>query len=320
MPGPRVQGLSAKTIIVGVSSNRAPRPCTLDMQESVIQLYDEHRIVKVLTCPIHDAVQRFKVEKCVYERLSPHPRLIGYHGMRSDIGHSGGIVLDVAINGSVADYLAEHPNTPRDIRTRWCLEIAEALVHLHSNNVIWSDGNPANVLLDAELNSVISDFGGSSIDGSLATAFGPPGYSRLDGSRASPSFHADIFSFGSIVFYVLSGSHPVLGTFGEGTLPSLPGSVGSAFGKIIRKCWNDGYETTSQLRGDVQEATFMSEPPLSSVLGRVSDCFFVAVSLTWPLSTAPQPPRLSYQLLVFAPDDCRPHTLSVARYWYTFRW
>lgn len=269
-------------------------------QEAVIQLYDECRVIKVLTCSIHDAVERFEIEKRVYERISPHPRVIGYHGMRSGIGHAGGIVLDIAINGSVADYLAEHPNTPGDIRYRWCLEITDALVHLHSNGVIWSDGNPANVLLDAELNSVISDFGGSSIDGSLATAFGPPGYSRLGGTGASPSFHADIFSFGSIIFYILSGSHPYdLGMFGEG-FPPLPTNIGSAFARIIQKCWSVDYEATSQLRADVQGAMFATEQSLSSILDR--------------------PPRLSYQLLVFAPDDCRPHTLSATQCWHTFRW
>lgn len=250
-----------------------PHHLEVDMpQEAVIQLYDECRVIKVLTCSIHDAVERFEIEKRVYERISPHPRVIGYHGMRSGIGHAGGIVLDIAINGSVADYLAEHPNTPGDIRYRWCLEITDALVHLHSNGVIWSDGNPANVLLDAELNSVISDFGGSSIDGSLATAFGPPGYSRLGGTGASPSFHADIFSFGSIIFYILSGSHPYdLGMFGEG-FPPLPTNIGSAFARIIQKCWSVDYEATSQLRADVQGAMFATEQSLSSILDRVSNC------------------------------------------------
>jgi serine/threonine protein kinase len=244
-------------------------PRTSNMQEAIIQQYDDRRIVKVLTCLIYDAVERFEVEQRVYERLSPHPRVIRYHGMTSDIGPAGGIVLDMAINGSVLDYLTEHPNTPRDIRNRWCLQVAEALVHLHSNDVIWSDGNPANVLLDEKLHSFISDFGGSSIDGSLASAFGPPGYSRLDGTRTPPSFHADIFSFGSIVFYILSGSHPDE----ESTLPSLPANIGSSFGKIIRKCWKGGYETTSQLRNDVEEAAIMSDSPLPNVLCRVSNHF-----------------------------------------------
>jgi serine/threonine protein kinase len=69
------------------------------------------------------------------------------------------LVMPYMAGGSLAGRLRRQgpPKTPAALRL--ALQVAEALAHAHSKGIIHRDLNPANVLLDAEDNACLSDFG-----------------------------------------------------------------------------------------------------------------------------------------------------------------
>jgi serine/threonine protein kinase len=109
------------------------------------------------------------------------------------------------------DVIADRNYSP-DARLRWCFDIASALVYLHGREpaVRHGDLKPANVMLDAEGNAVLLDFGlaTSSMTTTLHSRGGgfTPAYAapevQAGGARTAA---ADIFAFGLLLFEVWHG-------------------------------------------------------------------------------------------------------------------
>jgi serine/threonine protein kinase len=155
---------------------------------------------------------RMDIEDAIFRTLGNHPRIIKYHGKSDDI--TGGLILDTAPNGDVQHYLYDHSDTPLRIRVKWGLQTAEGIVYLHSKHVIWADCTPSNLLLTSDLDILLCDFGGSSISGLRPTVCAGAAYSlpRLEWSADA---NMDIFSFGSMLFEILTLRPPYAGLTGE---------------------------------------------------------------------------------------------------------
>src|SRR5664279_5729014 len=91
-----------------------------------------------------------------------HPNLVTLIGTCSE---QSALVYEYLPNGSVEDRLACQGGSPPltwQVRTLIIGEICRALLFLHSNNpnpIVHGDLKPANILLDANLVSKLSDFG-----------------------------------------------------------------------------------------------------------------------------------------------------------------
>ncbi|TPX14822.1 uncharacterized protein E0L32_004931 [Thyridium curvatum] len=105
----------------------------------------------------------------VYQRLPSHPRLIRMFGFSEpDDDGERGLILEYMPNGSLKAALESDTDIPVERRVQWCVEAAEAVVHLHSYGIIHADIRPENMVLDARLGVRIIDFSGASIDGKEA--------------------------------------------------------------------------------------------------------------------------------------------------------
>lgn len=102
-------------------------------------------------------------------------------------------------------------------------ELAEALVHAHSENVIHRDIKPSNILFDGNGHPMLTDFGISKLVtqltvGETLAGFWSAGYASPE-QRASKSTstNSDIFSLGATFFHLLAGQEPPP----EGPTPSM---------------------------------------------------------------------------------------------------
>ncbi|TPR01343.1 hypothetical protein CAN33_0038830 [Aspergillus niger] len=150
--------------------------------------------------------QSMRVEAHVYECLNGHPRipkLIDWDPVACCL------TLEYFENGSLGDFVGRNDQSIDDcMRSKWARQAAEGIQLLHHHNVIHSDISPNNFLLDSNLDLKISDFAGSSVCGSPGSAL--PGISYRDPSiefyvlRCSD----DIFSLGSVIYFIMTGKHP----------------------------------------------------------------------------------------------------------------
>jgi serine/threonine protein kinase len=163
--------------------------------------------------PEADPVTLFEQEARTIARME-HPHILPIH----DFGDHEGklyIVMRYITGGSLEDRLR---NGPIDARTtlRITESVARALDYAHENNVIHLDLKPPNILLDSAGSPYLADFG-------LATVLDPEGRARNPGSGTllymAPEqltaevidLRADIYSFGLLLFHMLTGELPYEG-------------------------------------------------------------------------------------------------------------
>ncbi|KAF8088300.1 hypothetical protein N665_0546s0030 [Sinapis alba] len=121
------------------------------------------------------------------------------------------LVYEYLPDGSLEDKLTCKDNSPPlswQARVRIATEICAALVFLHSNkahSLVHGDLKPANILLDGNLVSKLSDFGTCSI-GSKSDVTGTVPYLDPEASSSGKlTPKSDVYSFGIILLRLLTG-------------------------------------------------------------------------------------------------------------------
>lgn len=187
---------------------------------------DTEVAVKLLDTSHGDDVKQelFKRETGALKRLR-HPNIV-------TLRHSGWLSTEQAfylvfdqLPYSLQEYLqGEQPSQYGNIDPyRVMREIAEALVHAHSENVIHRDIKPSNILFDPNGRPMLTDFGISKLlteltVGETLAGYWSAGYASPEQRAAGPaSTSSDIYSLGSTFFHLLSGQEPPP----EGPTPSM---------------------------------------------------------------------------------------------------
>ncbi|KYK58762.1 hypothetical protein DCS_05780 [Drechmeria coniospora] len=157
---------------------------------------------------------------------------------------SKSLVLEDYANGDLETYLRKHGNASVDTRRKWAVQAAQALESLHVMGVIHQDVTPRNFLLDDNLDLRICDFAGSSFPGHTAST-GAPGsryQMRLWNRGYTPTRADDIFSLGSVLYFIMCGEEPcsdldedeVARRFENSDFPE---SDQLGCGTVIQDCW-----------------------------------------------------------------------------------
>ena len=157
---------------------------------------------------------RFRTEAEVAAKLK-HPNIVGVHEF-GDVDGNPFFTMEFIHGRSLAQRLAQG-SLPSKAAARYLLQISRAIHYAHNQGILHRDLKPSNVLIDAQDEVHITDFGLAKRlnDDTGQTLTGrDSGHSQLHGSRTSPGkIHdlgpaCDIYGMGAILYELLTGRPP----------------------------------------------------------------------------------------------------------------
>jgi WD40 repeat protein/tRNA A-37 threonylcarbamoyl transferase component Bud32 len=167
-----------------------------------------------------EAQARFRTEAAAVARLQ-HPGIVAIH----DFGEESGVLwfsMDLVPGENLAARTRENPFPAREAAE--CVRrIAEAVQHAHEHGVLHRDLKPSNILLAADGQPRVTDFGiarrvatdttsGAAELTRTGQVLGSPGYAAPEqalGGRADA--RTDVYGLGALLYHLLTGRTPFQG-------------------------------------------------------------------------------------------------------------
>lgn len=198
----------------------------------VLKAFDTEleRMVAIKTLPHHvtsrtDAKLRLAREARAAAAMR-HPNIVSVYGLETwrDVPL---IVMPLVEGGTLQQHASKQPLTTEQVLST-AVQIAGALAALHAEGIVHRDLKPSNILLQDGLEHVLlSDFGLARFDGDLAIT-------HSDALAGTPFFmspeqalgrtldaRSDLFSFGSVLYWLCTHQYPFRGSSNYETLSKL---------------------------------------------------------------------------------------------------
>jgi WD40 repeat protein/tRNA A-37 threonylcarbamoyl transferase component Bud32 len=218
-------------------------------------------------------IERFRTEAEAAAGLQ-HTNIVAIHAVGE---HDGQIfyTMDYVIGSSLAGMLRDGP-----LRTATAAEylktIALAIYHAHVHRVLHRDLTPANVLIDANDQPCVTDFGIAMRLGARDALTAPghtvgtPGYmspEQSTGEHATVGVRSDVYSLGATLYAMLTGRPPFRGETAVETLiqvretqpvsprllnPAVPKDLETICLKCLHKDPARRYQTAKDLADDIE--------------------------------------------------------------------
>ncbi|MEZ5304085.1 MAG: serine/threonine-protein kinase [Verrucomicrobiales bacterium] len=206
---------------------------------------------------------RFMREAAAMAKLN-HPNLVTIH----DYGKEGAIhylIMDYASGGTLGDLLESKGTLAPERALDLIGQVCDALQYAHAFGVVHRDVKPDNVLLDAEGNAKLSDFGlvkgvaGSDDFSDVAVtrtniAMGTPRYmapEQLE-SPKTVDHRADIYSTGAMLYEMLTGTPPRGRYRPASKAGHAPRCLDAAIHRALMPSPEERYERIAAFKADLQ--------------------------------------------------------------------
>jgi serine/threonine-protein kinase len=254
-----------------------------------------------------DHIRRFQVEAWAAAHVR-HSNITQIH----DVGQHHGqhfFTMEYIEGESLAQRIARGPLS-FEAAARLITTVARAVDHLHSHGIVHRDLKPSNILLDADDQPYVTDFGLAKVfvPGSEVTATGviagTPSYmapEQASGRNAEVGPPADIYSLGAILYELLTGEPPFKQESPLDTLldiigrepryprkvnPRVPLGLELICLKCLAKSPDQRYASAAALADDLER--FVRNEPLAvrppGVLQRIAQWSRRHPALTWRLA------------------------------------
>jgi eukaryotic-like serine/threonine-protein kinase len=144
-----------------------------------------------------------------------HPHIVPLYSAESTAGLLY-LVMRLLPGHSLEDRIAEGKLRPAEA-ARIALECARALAAAHAVGVVHRDIKPANILLDANGNATVTDFGIALVTSRparelLGSTAGTPHYMSPEQSLGEPvDGRSDVYALGIVLYEMLTGTWPFTG-------------------------------------------------------------------------------------------------------------
>jgi serine/threonine protein kinase len=167
----------------------------------------------------HDTLERFRREAEAVASLD-HPNILPIHEVSESEEGLPYFSMKYATGGSLRAAAPTLRKNPRGC-VQLIAKVARAIDYAHGKGILHRDLQPGNILLDENGEPMVSDFGlakwldqGSDLTRTLET-LGTPGYiapeqAERPGDKLTCA--ADVYSLGAILFYLLTGRPPFVGS------------------------------------------------------------------------------------------------------------
>ena len=167
----------------------------------------------------HGALKRFRREAQAVASLD-HPNILPIYEVSESQDGLPFFSMKFAEKGSLRENVASLHDEPRKC-VQLMAKVVRAVEYAHSRGVLHRDLKPGNILLDDRGEPLVSDFGlaklldaNNDLTRSLTT-FGTAGFiapEQAGGAAADFTAAADVYSLGAVLFNLLAGRPPFLGS------------------------------------------------------------------------------------------------------------
>src|SRR5213079_864168 len=167
----------------------------------------------------HGALQRFRREAQAVASLD-HPNILPIYEVSESEDGVPFFSMKFATGGSLQKVGPALRAEPRRC-VQLMAKVARAVEYAHNHGILHRDLKPGNILLDGRAEPLVSDFGlAKFLDANKdttksLTTFGTPGYTapeQAEGAATALTPAADVYSLGAILFELLAGRAPFLGS------------------------------------------------------------------------------------------------------------
>ncbi|KAJ6719933.1 CBL-INTERACTING PROTEIN KINASE 21 [Salix purpurea] len=177
-------------------------------QPFAVKILEKNRIIEL---KITDQIKR----EIATLKLLQHPNVVRLHEVLASKSKIY-MVLEYVTGGELFDRIASKGKLPEADGRKMFQQLIDGVSYCHSKGVFHRDLKPENVLVDANGNIKISDFGLSALpqhlrdDGLLHTTCGSPNYvaPEILSNRGYDGATSDIWSCGVILYVILTGYLP----------------------------------------------------------------------------------------------------------------
>jgi serine/threonine protein kinase/Tol biopolymer transport system component len=235
--------------------------------------------LKVLppNCP-PDRIARFLREAQASSALA-HPAIVSVH----DAGEADGthyLAMELIEGEPLSTWMHSRHSTERAVELM--AQVAEGLARAHGAGIVHRDLKPENIMVSRDGYAKIVDFGIAKLKEKSATSDAATELKTATGSVVGTARYmspeqidglqvdhrSDVFSFGTVLFELLTGEHPFGGTTSVETMHNITHRdpplerVPAAYRRIVRRCLardlNGRYDSMKDIAYELREA--LSEP------------------------------------------------------------
>jgi len=293
--------------------------------------HDRAVALKVLRPEIAAALgaERFLREIQIAARLQ-HPHILPLYDSGA-VGSELYYVMPFVEGMSLRERLNREKQLPVEEAVRIARDVASALSHAHSHDIVHRDIKPENILLSGG-EAVVADFGvaraitaaGGEQLTEAGVALGTPGYMSPEQAAGSPDVdrRSDVYSLGCVLYEMLAGQPPFTGPTIESIVrqhlaaeappvtrirTAVPSSVADALARALAKTPADRFVTALEFaeaiapRGAMAPPAWKVRPRLLIGFAAIAGAVVAGTWVTRRISESSPPPALDPNRVLVVP-------------------
>jgi len=245
--------------------------------------------------------ERFKIEAKAAASLN-HPNIATIHAIEEVDGDTF-IVMEYIKGKELKELMIDDGELSIEDVTNCATQIAEGLKAAHKNGVTHRDIKSSNIMITDENQVKIMDFGLAKVRGGaqvtkVGTTLGTAAYMSPEQARGEEADHrSDIWSFGVLLYEMLTGKLPFGGDYEQAVMYSImneepepvsvlcsetPEGLQQVVDKSLEKNGDARYQSVQALLADLKTVR-IAESPVGQTPKTVSKGFKPTPTKKWPI-------------------------------------